>query len=288
MPTLLSIQSHVAYGRVGNDAAVFALQRLGCEVWPIHTLQFSNHPGYGAYRGEIFSSSLIDECVAGLTERGVLASCDGLLSGYLGTAEIGRSIVAAVSRVKAENPAALYCCDPVMGDTGSGLYVRPGIPEFLAREALPVADIITPNQFEIGILCERTIETFAQLRNALEAVHRRGPSLILITSVITDETPPHMIDLVASQRRQDGSIVPLRIRTPRLALHANGAGDTLTALFFGHFLRLRDVAQAFKRAVSSVYGLLYYTAKAGQRELASVAAQDQFVHPSFVFEPELI
>jgi pyridoxine kinase len=288
MPTLLSIQSHVAYGHVGNDAAVFPLQRLGCEVWPIHTLQFSNHPGYGAYRGEIFSSSLVDACVEGLAERGILAQCDGLLSGYLGTTEIGRSILAAVSRVKSANPAALYCCDPVMGDTGPGLYVRPGIPEFLSHEALPVADIITPNQFELGILSNRAIETFAQLRDALEATHRRGPALILISSVITRETPTDMIELVASQRHQDGSIDQLRIQTPRLDLHANGAGDTLTALFFAHFLMLEDVGEAFKRAVSSVYSLLYYTAKAGQRELASIAAQDQFVHPSFVFEPEAI
>jgi pyridoxine kinase len=230
-PTLLSIQSHVAYGHVGNDAAVFPLQRLGCEVWPIHTLQFSNHPGYGSYKGRIFLPALVDECVEGLAERGVLGSCDGVLSGYLGAAEIGHSIVAAVNRVKAENPAALYCCDPVMGDVGSGLYVGPGIPEFMQNKALPVADIITPNQFELGLLCACETDTTAKLRHALSMVHCLGPPLILVTSVRTQETPEDMIDLVASHRRKNGFARQLRIRTPRLDLAANGAGDTIAALF---------------------------------------------------------
>src|SRR5829696_5493969 len=115
---LLSIQSHVAYGHVGNSAAVFALQRLGVEVWPIHTVQFSNHPGYGAWRGRVFDRAAIEDVVAGIAEREALARCDGVLSGYMGSAEIGAAILSAVDRVRAANPEALYCCDPVIGDVG--------------------------------------------------------------------------------------------------------------------------------------------------------------------------
>jgi pyridoxine kinase len=284
-PTILSIQSHVAYGHVGNDAAVFPLQRLGCEVWPIHTLQFSNHPGYGSFKGQIFSAELIDECVDGLAERGVLASCDGVLSGYLGAAEIGQSIISAVERVKAANPKALYCCDPVMGDVGRGVYVRAGIPEFMRHRALPLADIITPNQFELGLLCERATDRFVGLRQALSIAHGFGPRLVLVTSVITDQTPDDAIELVVSQANA-GSEQLFRVRTPRLPLSVNGAGDTIAALFFAHFLMRGDAREALKNAASSVYSLLYMTAKAGQRELLTIAAQQQFVQPLFVFEPE--
>src|SRR3972149_1824264 len=142
--TLLSIQSHVAFGHVGNAAAVFPLQRLGVEVWPVHTVQFSNHTGYGEWKGEVFGASLIRDVVAGIEARGALGECDGVLSGYMGGADIGAAILDAVSAVKRVNPAARYCCDPVIGDVNSGVFVRPGIPEFMRERAGPAADIVTP------------------------------------------------------------------------------------------------------------------------------------------------
>ena len=126
---ILSIQSHVAYGHVGNDSAVFVMQRLGVEVWPIHTVQFSNHTGYGAWKGRVFDGASIDELMVGIGERGVLPQCTGVLSGYMGSAETGNAILSAVGKVRAANPEALYCCDPVIGDVGRGIFVRPGIPE---------------------------------------------------------------------------------------------------------------------------------------------------------------
>src|SRR5258708_286551 len=134
---LLSIQSHVAYGHVGNAAAVFPLQRLGVEVWPVHTVQFSNHTGYGSWKGEVFDARLIREVVAGIEQRGVLGECDGVLSGYIGGADIGAAILDAVAAVKHANPAAHYCCDPVIGDVGRGVFVRAGIPEFMKSKAMP-------------------------------------------------------------------------------------------------------------------------------------------------------
>ena len=126
---ILSIQSHVAYGHVGNAAAAFALQRLGIEVWPIHTVQFSNHTGYGSWRGRAFDADTIRELIQGIGERGVLGRCDGVLSGYLGSAEIGIAVLDAVARVRAANPRARYCCDPVIGDVGRGVFVHPGVAD---------------------------------------------------------------------------------------------------------------------------------------------------------------
>jgi len=121
---LLSINSHVACGHVGNAAAVFALQRLGCEVWPIHTVLFSNHPGHESFRGETVEASTVRKLVSGIEERGLFPSCDGVLSGYLGKPETGEAILEALAKVKAANPTGRYCCDPVIGDTGRGVYVQ--------------------------------------------------------------------------------------------------------------------------------------------------------------------
>src|SRR5262245_95047 len=158
---ILSIQSHVAYGHVGNSAAVFCLQRLGIEVWPVHTVQFSNHPGYGAFKGQVFDARVIREVVAGVADRGVLTACDGVLSGYVGAVETGEAILDAVAAVKAANPKARYCCDPVIGDAGR-VYVRDGIAALMRDRALATADVVTPNRFELETLTGLKAETSAQ------------------------------------------------------------------------------------------------------------------------------
>src|SRR5215211_3208808 len=191
---VLSIQSHVAYGHVGNASAVFPMQRLGVEVWPIHTVQFSNHTGYGAWKGRVFDGPAIEDLVEGIAERGVLPRCDGVLSGYMGSADIGTAILAAVARVRQANPDALYCCDPVIGDVGRGIFVRPGIPEFMREHAVAAADIITPNQFELDYLSGLESRSLASIKEAVSAVHRLGPRVVLATSVHSEETPSDAID----------------------------------------------------------------------------------------------
>ena len=278
---LLSIQSHVAYGHVGNAAAVFPLQRIGVEVWPIHTVQFSNHTGYGAWTGRVFEAGLITELVDGIAARGALGRCDGVLSGYMGSAETGAAILDAVARVKAANVKARYCCDPVIGDVGRDIYVRPGIPEFMREHAVPAADVVTPNQFELDYLSGRASATTRDARAAIDAVHRLGPKVILVTSLHTDETPPDAIDLVASDA--SGTY---RVRTPKLPISVNGAGDAIAALFFAHHLRSNSAADALSRAASSVFGVLKRTADAGSREILLIEAQDEFVKPSRMFPAE--
>lgn len=280
---ILSIQSHVAYGHVGNASATFPMQRLGCEVWAIHTVQFSNHTGYGAWKGRVFDGQAIDELMEGIADRGVLPSCDGVLSGYMGSADIGQAIVAAAARVKAASPRALYCCDPVMGDVGRGIFVRPGIPEFMRERAVPAADVITPNQFELDLLAGGESRSRAGLAAALDRAHALGPQVILVTSHVGENTGEGMVDLVASSPAGR-----FRLRTPRLDLAVNGAGDAIAALFLVHLLRAGDAGEAMALAASSIHGVLRLTAERGSRELLTIAAQEQLVAPSRVFRAETL
>jgi pyridoxine kinase len=279
---ILSIQSWVAYGHVGNASAVFPLQRLGAEVWAINTVQFSNHTGYGHWTGDVYSGQSVRDLVDGIAARDALARCDAVLSGYVGGADIGDAILHAVASVRQANPAALYCCDPVIGDTDTGVYVRPGIESFLRNKALPTADIATPNRFEIerltGLDC-------ATLQGAKQAVARlgstlrpAGPRCVLLTSLETEDTPADQIDMMVSEA---GTFHLLR--TPRLGVTVNGAGDAIAALFLFHRLRTGSAVAALEAAGSSIYGLLRRTEEAGSREILTVAAQDEFVAPTRVF-----
>ena len=278
MVNVLSIQSHVAYGHVGNSSAVFPLQRLGIEVWPVHTVQFSNHTGYGAWTGRVFDGQAIEEVVEGIVDRGVLGSCDAVLSGYMGSADIGHAVVSTVARVRAANPAAVYCCDPVIGDVGRGVFVRPGIEEFMREVAVPAADIVTPNHFELDLLSGSTTTSLPAVKEAVAAVHALGPRVVLTTSLVTDDTPDDAVDLLASAGGQH-----FRVRTPRLGVSVNGAGDAIAALFLAHWLDTGSAADALGRAAASVFGLLQRTEDAGSREILLVAAQEEFVSPSRTF-----
>ncbi len=280
---VLSIQSHVAYGHVGNSSAVFPMQRLGVEVWPIHTVQFSNHTGYGSWTGRVVDGPAIEELVDGIAERGVLDSCDGVLSGYMGSADIGNAILSTVARVRALNPAMLYGCDPVIGDVGRGVFVRPGVPEFMRDYAVPAADIITPNQFELEYLSGIATQTLAGVKEAIATAHRLGPKVVLVTSIESAETPSDAVDLIAGEGGRFW-----RVRTPKLSLNVNGAGDAIAALFFVHFARSRSAEIALIEAAASVYGLLQRTEEAGSREILTVAAQDEFVSPTRRFPAEEI
>lgn len=272
---ILSIQSWVAYGHVGNASAVFPLQRLGAEVWAVHTVQFSNHTGYGAWTGQVFTGEAVREVMDGIAARGALPNCDAVLSGYMGDAGIGGAILDAVARVRAANPLAAYCCDPVIGDEGHGVFVRPGIPEFLRDRAVPAADIVTPNQFELEYLTGVACGTLADAKAAVARLHAMGPRTVLVTSLRTAETPADAIDLLAGE----GGAFHL-LRTPLLPVSVNGAGDAIAALFLFHRLRSDSAAAALGAAGSSVHGLLRRTAEAGSREILTVAAQDEFVSPS--------
>lgn len=274
MKKILSIQSHVAFGYVGNRAAVFPLQRLGHDVIAINTVQFSNHTGYGEWTGEVFSAEHIGKILDGLEKRGLLSQIDGLLTGYLGDPAVGEIIVHLADRLPKETT---WLCDPVMGDVGRGFFVREGIPDFFKSRALPRAKIITPNQFELDYLAGQTIETLDDARNACREIHEAGPEIILLTSLIHKETRDEEIQMLASSRSGEQYLVT----TPRLPLNPapNGAGDCTAALFLAHCLDGRPLSDALSKTAASVFALFEETQKAGTRELALIQAQDHFVNP---------
>jgi len=245
----------------------------------VHTVQFSNHTGYGEWTGRVFDGQAVEEIVQGIADRGVLGRCDAVLSGYLGSADIGHAVVGTVGRVRAANPDAVYCCDPVIGDVGRGVFVRPGIEEFMREVAVPAADIVTPNHFELDLLSGTTTTSLDAVKDAVAAVQALGPRVVLTTSLVTDDTPGDCVDLLASEGGRH-----VRVRTPRLDVSVNGAGDAIAALFLAHWLETRSIAEALGRAAASVFGLLRRTEEAGSREILLVAAQEEFVAPTQTFE----
>jgi pyridoxine kinase len=275
---ILSIQSSVAYGHVGNSAAVFPLQRLGHEVWPVLTVHFSNHTGYGAWRGPLLDPADVREVVAGIEDRGVLEHCDAVLSGYQGDPAVGAVILEAVEKVKAANPHAVYCCDPVMGDVGRGMFVRPGIPEYLRDSVLPHADIVTPNHFELDFLAGRTTTTLDEVLEAVDAVRGRGPRDVLVTSVLHADVPPTSLDVVAVSDAGAWAVT-----TPLLPISPNGCGDVTAALYLAHLRTTGSPRLALERTTSSVFAVLEATLAAGTREIQLVAAQDAIADPPSTF-----
>ena len=201
-----------------------------------------------------------------------------MLSGYLGEAAIGEVVLEAVARVKAANPRALYCCDPVIGDVGRGVYVRAGVGAFLAASAIPRADIVTPNQFELEYLTGRRVVTLDDAKAAVAALQERGPRGVLVTSLRTAATPADAIDLLAAA---DGAFFLLR--TPLLDLAAKGTGDAIAALFLLHWLRTKNARTALEESASALFGVLRRTAEAGAREMLLIAAQDELVAPTTRF-----
>jgi pyridoxine kinase len=271
----LSLQSHVAYGYVGNRAATFPLQRLGHEVWAVNTVEFSNHTGYGAWRGRTAPADQVADIVHGIEALGLLPRCDALLTGYVGDAALADVVLDTAAKVRAANPKAVWCCDPVLGDIDTGLYVKPGIDVFFRDRAIPAADLVTPNHFELELLTGRMVTTMAEALVAARSL-LNGPRLVLITSLRRGDAPDNQIEMVAVSRE-----AAWRITTPLIGFEImpNGTGDTVAALFTAHWLEGGDVAAALGKAASSIYAVLETTRALGERELQLVAAQDRLVAP---------
>ncbi|HVH94520.1 MAG TPA: pyridoxal kinase PdxY [Nocardioidaceae bacterium] len=281
--SILSIQSLVAYGHAGNSAALFPLQRLGKVVWPVMTVHFSNHTGYGDWRGPLLTSQDVAEVILGVEDRGALEKCEAVLSGYQGAEDVGAVILDAVSRVKGHNPEAIYCCDPVMGDVGRGMFVRPGIPEFMRDRVVPAADVVTPNHFELDFLAGTTSTTLSGLLKAADRVRASGPSVVLVTSAILEDTPDEALDMIAVS--DEGA---WRTRTPRLSVSPPGAGDLTAAVFLANVLDRHPLPVTLARTTSSVFAVVEATDRAGEREMRIVQTQDRLADPRMEFEPERV
>ncbi len=287
--SILSIQSHVCYGHVGNAAAVFPLQRLGFDVWPVHCLQFSNHLGYSDWSGEVFATEQVAEVLKGIERRGVFPKCQAVLSGYLGTAALGSAVLETAAAVRQANPNALFLCDPVMGDEDTGVYVHPEIPDFMRLEAVKSADIITPNLFELGILADRDVRdqntALAAARQLLNDT-RTNLKVVMVTSIPINPSQ-NAQKAQNTQAERIGILVVTRqtahlATTPKLDFGplVKGTGDVIAALFLAGYLRNRgDAGQALQSAMASLYGVLVETQRREAEELCLIAAQEKISTP---------
>jgi len=274
MRYVLSIQSSVAHGHVGNSAAAFALQRMGRDVMRVDTVRFSNHPAHGGYSGCAAAAGEIDTLVDGLAARGFLQACTATLSGYLGTAENGLAVARAADKVRAAAPGALFVCDPVMGDDPKGLFVHPDIPDVLRNVLAPCADILTPNRFELATLTGQPCETVAGVLEAARQLLSGKPKLVTVTGIGFEAG---CIDSIAVTQG-----AAWRVRSPRIDAPAFGAGDTFCALFLGRYLEQPNVPRALELACASVTAIL----KATTGELALVPAQSSIEAPPEIVRAE--
>ena len=302
---VLSIQSHVSYGYAGNTAAVFPMQKLGREVWAVNTVEFSNHTGYGAWRGKVLGGELVEELVTGLEERGVLSGCEAVLSGYMGDATVANAIAGAVKRVQAAkasslqpaktptvSPKALYCCDPVMGDVGRGIYVRPDIPDMFKNDLIPLADIVTPNEFELETLTGIKIQGLDDAKRAAAILHEKGPGIVLVTSYRGGESPvggsPQIGMLVSDKTGY------YLVKTPELPITTllAGSGDLTSAVFLSRYLETGDVKKSLELCAASIFSILQVSwkafldagATAKIMELRIIQAQNELDKPSLSFK----
>ena len=274
---VLCLNSHVAYGYVGNDAAGFCLRRLGVEAWQIDTVALSNHPGYGACTGRVVPAADLRALVDGVSARGVLAETDALLSGYLGAAEQAAVVAHAAASLRAANPRALVIADPVMGDTDPGLYVGREVAEALAHEVVPHADVVTPNAFELGWLTGRAVTDRGSALAAARALVDTGPGLVIATSIPEGDESLGLLAVTATGA--------WALSVPRLSFPVapNGAGDAIAGLIAAHLTRGAGPDQALAAAGNAIHRVLEATRDAGRRELALPAAQDALVEPGTRF-----
>ncbi|GAB5357333.1 hypothetical protein AAMO2058_000365700 [Amorphochlora amoebiformis] len=289
LPTILSVQSHVVYGAAGNSAAVFPMRRLGAEVWPLHTVQFSNHTQYGAWEGLPTPTEQISKLIEGIEARGVLGRCDALLSGYLGSAEQGWQIISSVDRIKKAHPGAVYCCDPVMGHPEKGCIVPDGVQEFFRLEALPAADVICPNYLELGYLSGSEAappSTPSECVEAARGLIEKGPSVVLVkhlaqAGLFPDEKFEML--LVTKDRA-------LHVTTPLLDFDRppTGVGDLTTGIFLVKLLQGVPLEDALGHTAAAYFAVMRATFEANEYELQTVPAQDEIVKPEEWYEVKSI
>lgn len=275
---ILSIQSQVVAGFVGNAASVFALQRLGAEIWPLPTVILSNHPGHGGAQGGKLAAELKTSLLDGLDEFGCFARCEGVISGYLSGGDDAALVGAAVRRARAGS-GGVYLCDPVMGDDGR-TYVKPDVVEAIHYLA-GIADIITPNAYELALLSKMTLHNRADALRAMRVLQVLGPRIVLLTSFTGADTLPGMLDVMVLDGPDSW-----RLSMPLMAYKFSGAGDVLAALFLHFSLALKHSAQAMAAACAALFGVLELTMQTSANELALLAGQHHLVAPARFFEVE--
>lgn len=264
---ILSIQSQVVYGHVGNSAALFILQRLGHDVWGIPTTLFSNHLARPSWTGRVLDKDDITALIDGLGKLDILDRLDAVVTGYLGDPGNVPVIAALVDRLRQRNPKLIFACDPVMGDDGA-LYVKPALADAIGADLISHADIITPNQFELQRLSGMEITDQASTIAAAQSLRQtRGIGTVIATGVL-DPATPDRITAIAVNESGIWAASGRRTEAP-----GSGAGDSFAALLIGHYLRHRDLPQALAAAVTGSSAIFAATAETGRDELAIIDSQ---------------
>lgn len=277
MKNVLSIQSHVVYGYAGNKAAVFPMQLLGVDTWALNTVQFSNHTQYGKWKGMVIPKEQIGEITQGIAEIDALHECDAILSGYIGAAEQGAEILAAVEKIKVLNPNAIYFCDPVMGHPDKGCIVAPGVAEFLRDQAVAKADILAPNLVELRELTGLTVENFEQAIVAIKALLAKGVKKVLVKHLSRVGKDPSQFEMVLAN--EEGI---WHISRPLHAFKAKdpvGVGDLTSGIFLAHLLNGKSDLDAFELTANAVNDVMGITQQSGKYELQIIAARDLITAP---------
>jgi pyridoxine kinase len=280
---VISIQSQVAYGHVGNSAAVFPMQLHGIDVVAVPTTLLSNRPGYNTIRGRVLDAQLVAELLLGIEERGAVDTAQMILSGYLGSADNAAVVADFVARAKARNPALAYCCDPVLGDRDRGLFVHADIPPLVRDRLCPLADIVTPNHFEFEWLCGTKAATIDQVIEAARNLMARGPSTVVVTSAELSDTPDGEIETVAVERAADG-YEAWRVRTPKLPISPNGTGDLFAALLVSARVHGNDTPEALSHAASAIFAVLERTVSSATEEMRIVESAELLANPRRRFD----
>ncbi|MGL5757408.1 pyridoxal kinase PdxY [Plesiomonas sp.] len=285
MKNVLSIQSHVVYGYAGNKAAVLPMQLLGVDVWPLHTVQFSNHTQYKKWQGMVFPQEQIGLITQGMDEIGVLNECDAVLSGYIGAAEQGQSILATVRAVKAINPDALYFCDPVMGHPEKGCIVADGVAEFLTRDAVPCADVLAPNLIELQILSGMAVDNFEQAVAAAKHLLTRGPKMVLVKHLSRAGKNPEQFEMLLVSQQQT-----LHISRPLHDFDRQpvGVGDLTSAVFLANLLNGKTEREAFEHTANAINDVMTCTLQNQKYELQIVAARNHIVNPVSQYRAQVL
>lgn len=276
IPRVLSIQSHVAYGYAGNKAAVFPMQKLGIDVSPIYTVQLSNHTQYDFFKGSFFNANDIQNVIDGMMANNFLSKQDAILSGYIGDLEIAKVIANTVAELKEENPSSLYCCDPVFGDKYDDqeqghIFASEDHPNIFLEHLLPLADIITPNLFELSVLSSTEIKDYSDIAKACEKlikITKNNQLVIIVTSVSFS----HSKTGIAIYNKGDFS----HIESPKYKVQpkVSGSGDITAAMFLSYLLKGKSLDEALKSVTQCLDGIFRVTHELDTDELALIQAQE--------------
>lgn len=269
LTSIISIQSQVVHGHVGNSAAVLPMQARGLNVAAVPTTLLSNHPGYETMRGRVLEPELVGDLLRGVEERGLIETSRYIVSGYLGSRANGEVVAAFVKRARQINPDITYICDPVMGDSNLGVFVADQVIECLLDHLVPLADLLTPNQFELGLLTQSQPTSLPMLESEAAKVQAIRGARLIVTGCMFPDTPEDSLENVVFE---DGKF--LRLVSPRLPIVPVGTGDLFTGLLTANLANGHDLVGAAQNAVAVVCDILERTIAEGEHEMQLGSAID--------------